>query len=103
MKNSLNKIHSGKVYTCNDENLVVAQTACLEKLYDYNHTRPREFAKREQLLKSMFAEIGKNCYIEPPLHANWGGRHVHFGRLSMISACLLTILLNIHDDEVSDE
>ena len=76
---SLDKIHSGKVYTCNDENLVVAQTACLEKLYDYNHTRPREFAKREQLLKSMFAEVGKNCYIEPPLHANWGGRHVHFG------------------------
>ena len=27
----------------------------------------------------MFAEIGTNCYIEPPLRANWGGRHVHFG------------------------
>ena len=27
----------------------------------------------------MFAQIGENCYIEPPLHANWGGRHVHFG------------------------
>ena len=28
----------------------------------------------------MFAEIGENCYIEPPLHANWGGHHVHFGK-----------------------
>ncbi|MBQ3229060.1 MAG: sugar O-acetyltransferase, partial [Clostridia bacterium] len=28
----------------------------------------------------MFAEIGDGCYIEPPLHANWGGRHVHFGK-----------------------
>jgi galactoside O-acetyltransferase len=28
----------------------------------------------------MFAEIGEGCYIEPPFHANWGGRHVHFGR-----------------------
>ena len=27
----------------------------------------------------MFAEIGDNCYIEPPLHSNFGGRHVHFG------------------------
>lgn len=27
----------------------------------------------------MFAEIGERCYIEPPLHANWGGKHVHFG------------------------
>ncbi len=26
----------------------------------------------------MFAEIGDNCYIEPPLHANWGGKNVHF-------------------------
>ncbi len=27
----------------------------------------------------MFAKIGANCYIEPPLHANWGGAHVHMG------------------------
>lgn len=31
------------------------------------------------MLKEMFAEIGDGCYIEPPFHANWGGRHVHFG------------------------
>ena len=31
------------------------------------------------MLKEMFAEIGEGCYIEPPLHANFGGRHVHFG------------------------
>lgn len=35
--------------------------------------------KRQAMLKEMFAEIGENCYIEPPLHSNWGGRHVHFG------------------------
>ena len=35
--------------------------------------------ERKALLKEMFAEIGENCYIEPPFHANWGGRHVHFG------------------------
>ena len=27
----------------------------------------------------MFATIGKDCYIEPPLRANWGGKNVHFG------------------------
>jgi len=20
------------------------------------------------------------CYVEPPFHANWGGKHVHFGK-----------------------
>lgn len=28
----------------------------------------------------MFAEIGEDCYIETPFHANFGGAHVHFGK-----------------------
>ena len=48
-------------------------------LYDFNNTRPTEQKKRQEMLKEMFAEIGDNCYIEPPLHANWAGKHVHFG------------------------
>lgn len=55
------------------------QMDCLEKQYDYNATRPHEQERRAALLREMFAQIGENCYIEPPLHANWGGRHVHFG------------------------
>lgn len=27
----------------------------------------------------MFAEIGENCYIEPPFRVNLSGKHVHFG------------------------
>ena len=49
----------------------------MERLYDYNHTRPSEHAKRAQLLKEMLAECGTGCWIEPPFHANWGGKHVH--------------------------
>ena len=43
-------------------------------------TRPTELEKREAMLKEMFAEIGEGCYIEPPFHANFGGKHVHFGK-----------------------
>ena len=32
-----------------------------------------------RLLKKMLAEVGENCYIEPPFYSNWGGSHVHFG------------------------
>ena len=73
------KMHSGDLYLPDDEEIVIEQTACLEKLYDYNATRPSESLKRSQMLAEMFAEIGEGCYIEPPLHANWGGKHVHFG------------------------
>lgn len=74
------RMHTGDLYLPNDEEILKEQMLCLDRLYDFNATRPTELDKREALLKEMFAEIGEGCYIEPPLHANWGGRHVHFGK-----------------------
>lgn len=74
------KMHNGDLYLPGDEKLAKEQALCLEKLYDFNHTRPSESEKRQEMLKDMFAEIGENCYIEPPLHSNWAGKHVHFGK-----------------------
>lgn len=74
------KMHQTALYLPNDPAIVEEQTRCLEKLYDYNQTRPGEGEKRAALLKEMFAEIGEGCYIEPPLHANFGGKFVHFGK-----------------------
>lgn len=76
----ITRMHTGKLYFCNDEKLLKEQQECLERLYDFNHTRPGEGEKRNALLKSMFADIGDGCYIEPPLYSNWGGKHVHFGK-----------------------
>ena len=73
------KLHSNELYLPDDESIMAEQLLCLEKLYDFNATRPLEQEKRKMLLKDMFAEIGEGCYIEPPLHSNWGGHHVHFG------------------------
>ena len=74
------RMQDGRLYLCDDAELVAQQLACLELQYDYNATRPGEQEKRRQLLEQMFAQIGPGCYIEPPLHANWAGRHVHFGK-----------------------
>lgn len=79
MKEIVERMHSGRLYFCSDEALVREQQQCLERLYDYNHTRPGEQEKRACLLREMFAQIGEGCTVEPPLHANWAGRHVHFG------------------------
>ena len=73
------QLHSGEIYYPSSEEIMSVQLRCLDKLYDFNMTRPTELDKREALLKEMFAEIGEDCYIEPPLHSNWGGHHVHFG------------------------
>ena len=73
-----NMLHSQKVYFCNDEELAAMQTECLEILYDYNHTRPSESEKRGEILGRLLASVGENCYIEPPLRANWGC-HTYLG------------------------
>ena len=74
------KMHTGDLYLPNDETILEEQLKCLDRLYDYNMTRPTEAEKREKLLREMFAEIGEGCYIEPPFRANWGGKNVHFGK-----------------------
>ena len=73
------KMHNGDLYGPS-EALVQEQAACLERQFEFNHTHPTDFARREALLREMFAEIGPGCYIEPPLHANWAGKFVHLGR-----------------------
>lgn len=74
-----NKMHSCELYLPGDDEIMKEQLLCLDRLYDFNLTRPTEMDKRGKLLKEMFAEIGENCYIEPPFHSNWGGKHIHFG------------------------
>lgn len=74
------QLHNGSLYLPTESEMAKAQNECLDRLYDFNQTRPTEEAKRQEMLQEMFAEIGEHCYIEPPFYANWGGRHVHFGK-----------------------
>ncbi|MBE6713907.1 MAG: sugar O-acetyltransferase [Ruminococcaceae bacterium] len=80
LEKTYRKMHSGELYLPGEAELMKEQLACLDKLYEFNMTRPTELEKRGELLSQMFCEIGEGCYIEPPLHANFGGKHVHFGR-----------------------
>lgn len=73
------KMHNGDLYLPGDKEIAGWQLECLDKLYDFNNTRPTEQELRQKMLKEMFAEIGECCYIEPPFHSNFGGHHCHFG------------------------
>lgn len=72
-------MHNGNLYLPMDKAILKEQEAAQELLYDFNQTRPGEHEGRQRLLKKMFAEIGEDTYIEPPLHSNFGGKHLHFG------------------------
>lgn len=89
------KLHTGEIYYPSGDEIMSEQLACLDKLYDFNLTRPTELDKRAEMLKDMFAEIGEDCYIEPPLRSNWGGHHVHFGN-SVYANFNLTLVDDTH-------
>ncbi len=69
---------SGKLYDCADETLQARQRELNELVFDYNNTRPTDGTRRQTLLRQIFEDMGEGCYIEPPLHANWGS-HTHLG------------------------
>ena len=78
-KQNRERMESGKLYFPADEAVMAEQTASMERLWEYNQSRPSEGEKRARMLEELFARVGKNAYIEPPLRANWGGARVRLG------------------------
>ncbi|MBQ9416193.1 MAG: sugar O-acetyltransferase [Clostridia bacterium] len=69
----------GLIYDPADEEIQNAQLPFLDKLWQFNQLKPSDMEGKQRYMREVFAECGENCYIELPFHANWGGRHVHFG------------------------
>lgn len=87
------RMQLGMIYDPADEAIMSEQSRCLETLYDFNATRPRETEKRVALLREMLGAVGEGCWIEPPFHANWGGKHVFMGNY-----CYANFNLTVVDD-----
>lgn len=73
------RMEQGMIYDPCDEEIMAEQRIYQDRLWEFNQLRPTNFAAKEAYLKETFAECGEGCYIELPLHANWGGHHVHLG------------------------
>ena len=70
---------AGLIYDPMDEEILAEQFPLLDKLWSFNQLKPSDLEQKRQYMRTVFAECGEDCYIELPFHANWGGRHVHFG------------------------
>ncbi len=73
------KLHTGEIYLPNDPEIMKEQLKFLDRLYKFNNTPPSHLEERQKMMKEMFAEVGKDCYIESPFYSNFGGKHVHLG------------------------
>ena len=75
------ELHTGNLYYPTDMKLILYQMRCVEVMHRFNKTssRPLGLLRRMRIMKKMLADVGKECYIEPPFYANFGGKHVHLG------------------------
>lgn len=69
----------GLIYDPMDPEIMEEQSGYQDALWEFNRLKPTEIEKKLQYMRETFAECGENCYIELPLHANWGGHHLHLG------------------------
>lgn len=79
----LEKMKNGELYDCSMEAIPQELNdrlyECKELIYDFNMSRPSQVEYREEIIRKVFAQVGENCYIEPPFYANWGC-NMHVGK-----------------------
>jgi len=75
-------LNSGEIYDCFNEELLMYQYQCCHRLDAYNATPDtvEGFKERDKLLKETVGTYGEGLYILPPIKANFGLKHVHFGK-----------------------
>ena len=82
-KDKFDKIlFSGEYYNCNDPVLLAYQHRCVQQMNRYNKipSGPLGLLLRMKRLPKLFGAIGEGSYVEPPVHANFGGKNVFVGK-----------------------
>ncbi len=74
------KLHTGEIYFPGDPEISAQQVIWQDMVMEYNNIPHVQQARRDEMLRKMFAEVGEGCYVETPFYANMGGHHVHFGK-----------------------
>jgi maltose O-acetyltransferase len=77
-KNERDKMLSGELYDPTDPELVEARLRSQRLCKQYNDIDPGEIAKRQELLRELFASLGDKSEIVAPFHCDYG-RHIHAG------------------------
>ncbi len=73
------RLHTGQLYLPGDASIMTQQLKYLDRLRKFNRIPPSHLARRKAMMRRMFAEVGRDCYIESPFYSNFGGGHVHLG------------------------
>ena len=72
------RIHSGKLYFCNDDDLMRQQIAYLDKVYDFNHLKPSQSREKWNCCGKCLQRLVRGVTSKLLLR-QLGRQNVHFG------------------------
>ena len=80
-------LNSGEMYDSVDEGFIAYQHYLARRLNEFNRTDEDEagLKERERVLKEIVGTYGEELYVIPPVPANCGLRHVHFGKRVVVN------------------
>lgn len=72
MKSEKEKMLAGEPYFANGKQLFTERLHARNILFKINNLPPHKLKERAALFAELFAEVGKNCFIEPPFYCDYG-------------------------------
>lgn len=70
--NQKERMLAGLPYKAWLDGLEEARVACKKKIYRYNQIMPGQWAELDEALRALLGKAGKDAYIEPPFHCDYG-------------------------------
>lgn len=67
------------------------QARAKDLMYEFNHTRPSEEEKRNQLIKEIFGSVGDPVWVMQPINSLARGKTVHIGKGTYINSGLTLV------------
>lgn len=80
-------LNNGEMYDSVDDEFIAYQHELVQQLNDFNRTdeTPEGLKERDEILKEICGTYGEDLYVIPPVSANCGLRHVHFGKRVVVN------------------
>ena len=72
------RMNSGELYIDSGYGLPQQRLMGKARAYEYNHSHPFNQELRNDIIQRMFARVGKECWIEPPINFAYG-THISIG------------------------
>jgi len=90
------KLQAGMVYNDFDDDLFQRRVKAKKLFREYNKTEDDEVELRQELMKKLFKEVGKDVWIEPDFHCEFGKNITIEDNVYINFGCIILDCAEVH-------